>query len=87
MPTSEELFKALQSGDARDLRRLLTPAELGAHHEGLRQSGYTLMAVAAQHGRADMVHVLAEAGLNVNEVDASGSRPLHHAAMFGHIDG
>ena len=82
---AEELFAAVQANDAVALRAELAQVKDKAILHAMRDgSGHPLMAVSAQYGHADMVHVLAEAGLSVNVVDAGGRRPLHHAAMFGH---
>jgi ankyrin repeat protein len=84
MPAAE-LFAAVQANDARALRAQLAQVKDKASLHAMREGyGHPLMAVAAQYGHADIVHVLAEAGLSVNVVDANGRRPLHHAAMFGH---
>ncbi|CAM9936968.1 unnamed protein product [Ectocarpus sp. 6 AP-2014] len=52
---------------------------------GARYGTYQLSALeaAARHGRAGVVKVLIEHGVNVNTANADGSTPLHCAACGG----
>ena len=44
--------------------------------------GLTLAMSAAQFNRADVLHWLADKGVDLGESDADGATPLHHAADF-----
>ena len=57
-------------------------AEVPHHHAAL--------ALAAQHGQAEVVRVLLETGENPNRFNPEGhhahSTPLHQAALVGHLE-
>jgi hypothetical protein len=67
-------------GRLEDTRRLLATSDFDARHRAL--------ALAAQHGRADVVALLLDAGEDPNRYNPDGthshSTPLHQAALAGH---
>jgi hypothetical protein len=75
-----ELSTAAGLGLMEDAVRLLPPADDEARHRAL--------ALAAQHGHAEIVRLLLDAGENPNRYNPEGthahSTPLHQAALAGH---
>jgi ankyrin repeat protein len=69
-------------GWADDVVRLLPSADAHGRHVAL--------ALAAQHGHADVVRLLLDAGEDPNRFNPDGhhahSTPLHQAALAGHAD-
>jgi len=67
-------------GRGDELRRLLVDADEETRHRAL--------ALAAQHGHAEIVRLLLDAGEDPNRFNPEGnhahSTPLHHAAVAGH---
>jgi hypothetical protein len=57
---------------------------VSSHPEYLRDGG--TLSVAAQTGRADVVELLLELGMDPDLEDAEGVRALHHAAWHGAIN-
>lgn len=87
--TRSALFDAAVHGHARVVQVLL---QAGAHVEaatlGNRGSseveGVTPLIAAAEGGHLDVVHLLVDAGADVNRSDASGFTALMGAARLGH---
>ena len=75
-----DLPEAAGLGLVDDARRLLPPADAEARHRAL--------ALAAQHGHAEIVRLLLDAGEDPNRYNPEGthahSTPLHQAALAGH---
>jgi len=52
-----------------------------------REGGYLpLISLAARAGKADVVRMLAEYGVDVNQVSKIGWAPIHYAAAGGHVE-
>jgi ankyrin repeat protein len=70
------------------LGRLEATAQLLAVADG--QSRHVALALAAQHGHADIVRLLLDAGEDPNRYNPNGyhshATPLHHAALSNHAD-
>jgi len=77
-----DLTVAAATGRTDAVRRLLAGADGESRHRGL--------ALAAQHGHADVVRALVEAGEDPDRYNPVGchahSTPLHQAAVAGHAD-
>lgn len=77
-----DLATAAGTGRVSDAERLLAVADAGSRHIAL--------ALAAQHGHAEIVTLLLEAGEDPNRYNPPGchahSTPLHQAALGGHLD-
>ena len=58
-------------------------ANLGFHDSGF---GGTVLHLAAQNGRADLVRLFVSSGANINEEDKDGNTALHNAACSGRED-
>src|SRR5262249_28470330 len=73
---------------AAGLDRLEATAELLPVADG--QSRHTALALAAQHGHADVMRLLLDAGEDPNRYNPDGyhshATPLHHAALSNHED-
>jgi hypothetical protein len=78
----DRLDVAAGLGRVAEVARLLPTADQAERHAAL--------ALAAQHGRADVVRILLEAGEDANQFNPDGyhahSTPLHQAALAGHLD-
>lgn len=76
-----DLVAAAGLGRSEDVERLLADAD------ALRR--WQALALAAQHGRADVVARLLDAGENPDRFNPEGfhahGTPLHHAALGGHV--
>jgi peptide-methionine (S)-S-oxide reductase len=77
-----DLTVAAATGRTEAVRRLLAAADGESRHRGL--------ALAAQHGHADAVIALVEAGEDPDRYNPAGchahSTPLHQAAVAGHTE-
>jgi len=78
--TVDNLAAAAGLGRLEDAARLLPRAD--------SQSKHVALALAAQHGHAEVVRLLLDAGENPNRYNPDGyhahATPLHHAAFAGH---
>ncbi len=78
----DNIAAAAGLGRLEDAARLLPSADNKSRHIAL--------ALAAQHGHAEVVRLLLDAGEDPNRFNPEGfhshATPLHHAALFGHID-
>jgi hypothetical protein len=78
----DDLADAAGLGRLDDARRLLPSADATTRHRAL--------ALAAQHGHADVVQLLLDAGEDPNRYNPKGnhahSTPLHQAVWAGHAD-
>jgi len=78
----ENVAAAAGLGRLKDVERLLPGADEKSRHAAL--------ALAAQHGQAEVVRVLLETGENPNRFNPEGhhahSTPLHQAALVGHLE-
>lgn len=84
--SKEKLFKAVETNDIGEVKRLLRDWRKESLQELKNGAGLPLLSVAAQRGHEDMVWVLIDqGGLNVNVRDGASMTPFHHAAMFGHV--
>lgn len=72
------LLNAGARKDTNDTQSLLNWAFLAR--------GVTLLHIASRHGYTDIVHLLIEAGFNVNARDIYGETPVIYAARNGHPD-
>ncbi len=81
-PPSSDLVAAAGLGRLDDVIRDLPAADAASRHAAL--------AIAAQHGRVDVVRLLLDAGLDPNRFNPKGfhghSTLLHQAAWGGHLD-
>ncbi|KAK2754208.1 hypothetical protein FQN54_007087 [Arachnomyces sp. PD_36] len=50
------------------------------------RDGFSLLALATQNGHTDIVHYLAELGVDIDARDPGGRTPLMEAALWGHIE-
>jgi ankyrin repeat protein len=83
------LVEAVHEGDAQRVRALLAA---GAFPEGASpdtaRDGQSLakyaLHYAAQYGRAEVAHLLLDAGADVAAATVQGMPPLGYAALFGH---
>jgi ankyrin repeat protein len=77
-----DLVAAAGLGRREDAARLLPAADAAARHAAL--------ALAAQHGHADVVALLLDAGEAPDRFNPEGfhahATPLHHAALHGHAE-
>jgi ankyrin repeat protein len=77
-----DLAAAAGLGRTAEAARLLPAAD--------GQSRHVALALAAQHGHADVVRLLLDAGADPSRFNPDGyhahATPLHHAALFGHAD-
>ena len=87
---AQPLVPAIMAGDLQDLKRVIA---LGAAvNERLPMVGspdddYTLLAIAAREGRADIVRALLDAGADPRGViGLFGGTALHEACYFGHTE-
>jgi ankyrin repeat protein len=78
----DNIAAAAGLGRLEDATRLLLSAD--------NQSRHIALALAAQHGHAEVVRLLLEVGEDPNRFNPEGfhshATPLHHAALYGHID-
>ena len=78
----ENVAAAAGLGRVGDVEQLLAGADAKSRHAAL--------ALAAQHGHAEVVRVLLDAGEDPNRFNPEGhhahSTPLHQAALAGHLD-
>jgi ankyrin repeat protein len=79
---ANDLVAAAGLGRREDAARLLPGADAASRHAAL--------ALAAQHGHAEVVALLLEAGEDPDRYNPEGlhahATPLHHAALAGHLD-
>lgn len=77
-----DLAAAAATGRSEDVQAALPTADAALRHRAL--------ALAAQHGHADVVRILLDAGEDPNRYNPEGthshSTPLHQAALAGHAD-
>jgi len=81
-----QLFAAARYGDTGKLRALLDkqPDKLNARNQPYE---HTLLHVAAQNGRLDVVDLLIDRGLDPNAREkGDNTYPMHWAAAAGHLD-
>ncbi|KAK9813153.1 hypothetical protein WJX72_009919 [[Myrmecia] bisecta] len=78
---AEELVRLVERGDANSLRPLLDEFT-----EDVQAELATMLAIlAAQHGHANIIHLLGEYGADFEDCDETrGGPPLMHAANNGH---
>lgn len=78
----DDLVVAAGLGRREDAARLLPDVDAASRHAAL--------ALASQHGHADVVALLLEAGEDPDRYNPEGlhahATPLHHAALAGHLD-
>jgi ankyrin repeat protein len=78
----DNIAAAAGLGRLEDAERLLPSAD--------NQNRHIALALAAQHGHAEVVRLLLEAGEDPNRFNPEGfhshATPLHQAALYGHID-
>jgi ankyrin repeat protein len=77
---SQELFAAVQSGDAAQVKSLL---DSGVAHSATDEAGETALMHAAHHGHLAAVEVLIAAGADINAKSPHGWTALAKAAYNG----
>lgn len=77
---AQRLLDLARAGDADSLLPFL---EAGAPVDLADEAGNTLLMLAAYHGHAGLVRVLAERGAAVDELNARGQSPLAGAVFKG----
>jgi uncharacterized protein len=80
---AQRLFDMARAGDAAALTAYL---DAGAPADLTNAAGDTLVMLAAYHGHAETVRVLAERGADVNRVNDRGQTPLAGAVFKGEDD-
>lgn len=76
--TLPQLLKAIQAGNAQEVKRILTYNPSLAHQKQARD-GHTPLHVAAATGNLAIVRELLQAGARCQETDANLEVPLHIA--------
>jgi hypothetical protein len=79
---SEELSRAVESGDVEEVERLLPAADLNARN----RHGTTVLMNAARYGQAQIVRLLLEHGADPNLTRNDKFTALALAAFFGHTE-
>ncbi|KAL1496883.1 hypothetical protein AB1Y20_014463 [Prymnesium parvum] len=77
----QEMLRAAQNGDVRELRRLLRN---NANIEERNNDGASPLHLAAMNGHEGAVRLLLEKNANIAVRENFGCSPLHMAAMNGH---
>lgn len=75
--------RLLDMARAGDAEQLIPYLDAGAPIDLEDEAGNTLTMLAAYHGRADLVRVLAERGADVDRLNARGQSPLAGAVFKG----
>ena len=81
-PTDAPLITAVKTGNASDLKHLLSN---GADPDSLSTAKWPAIVEAAYHGKTEFVQMLVEAGANVNAVNGNKFSALTEAAARGNV--
>jgi hypothetical protein len=82
-PNTDELFEAIEAGDAGKLQALL---DEGADPNDVPSLDFSPLIRAADDGRADLVALLLKAGAGANHDNDSGDNPLICAVVANSIE-
>ncbi len=81
-PVSPTPQEAVRRDDVSDVKRHL---QQGIDVNARDDNGRTLLSVATETGRVEIVEYLVSKGADINAKDNSGQTPLHHAAIKGDL--
>jgi hypothetical protein len=84
---TEILFESLDTGDAKQIRDLVTydHADLNGH-DWMHNGGRTPMHRAVENRNVDLMRLLVDLGGSVNVPDGKGRSPMHLACRIGDVD-
>ena len=85
MTPAQEMFAAVEAGDAQKVAALLDKHPQLCNLAEKTGDRSSVLHKAARVGQLDLVELLVVAGATVDKQDASGSSPLHYAAIRGHL--
>jgi len=80
----DPLYDAVWNNDLPATRKLLYEgADVQRRYKSGQDESISLLHVAAQTGSKELIHLLAEKGININTRDSRGLTPIMHAARDG----
>ena len=83
-PFEKNQFYYAQIGNLEKIKEILNTKK---EENLLSKKDYlkrTILYIAARNGYYDLVKYLIEIGADINEIQSTGSTPLHAASYFGH---